>query len=311
MKDEAIKHIISRCNLNEIVDILSDKLSGSELNSLLLEVFDRRTTKETPSSLLSKYSKNKLAKPAQLDFLEFKEEELECCKIIANNNYELIELSPVAQLGTSSVMATVNQKKVLTALRNTEVQSDPTNAIALHYASLKKSNELSEKTYNFGNVSRVIRTQVFSNPNFTPHFPLLCLISCGMDTGSFEFERTELHKHLAITQKVCKEVFGFENIFFEIIPCKGYDEKSQLVSDTFFYTKNSGLDIRIANSDSHNNYYYGIRIKAKIIIDGVEHEIGDGGLLNWTQNLLANKKERMLTMGIGIQLLHLFKKQKC
>ena len=287
MKDEAIKHIISRCNLNEIVDILSDKLSGSELNSLLLQVFDRRpTTKETPSSLLSKYSKNKLAKPAQLDFLEFKEEELECCKIIANNNYELIELSPVAQLGTSSVMATVNQKKVLTALRNTEVQSDPTNA-------------------------RVIRTQVFSNPNFTPHFPLLCLISCGMDTGSFEFERTELHKHLAITQKVCKEVFGFENIFFEIIPCKGYDEKSQLVSDTFFYTKNSGLDIRIAKSDSHNNYYYGIRIKAKIIIDGVEHEIGDGGLLNWTQNLLANKKERMLTMGIGIQLLHLFKKQKC
>ena len=186
MKDEAIKHIISRCNLNEIVDILSDKLSGSELNSLLLEVFDRRTTKETPSSLLSKYSKNKLAKPAQLDFLEFKEEELECCKIIANNNYELIELSPVTQLGTSSVMATVNQKKVLTALRNTEVQSDPTNAIALHYASLKKSNELSEKTYNFGNVSRVIRTQVFSNPNFTPHFPLLCLISCGMDTGSAE-----------------------------------------------------------------------------------------------------------------------------
>ena len=113
MKDEAIKHIISRCNLNEIVDILSDKLSGSELNSLLLEVFDRRITKETPSSLLSKYGKNKLAKPAQLDFLEFKEEELECCKIIANNNYELIELSPVAQLGTSSVMATVNQKKFL------------------------------------------------------------------------------------------------------------------------------------------------------------------------------------------------------
>ena len=68
-----------------------------------------------------------------------------------------------------------------------------------------------------------------------------------MDTGSFEFERTELYKHLAITQKVCKEVFGFENIFFEIIPSKGYDEKSQLVSDTLFYTKNSGLDIRIAN----------------------------------------------------------------
>ena len=308
MKDEAIKHIIDKYNLNEIVDILSNKLSGSELNSLLLEVFERRVMQETPSSLLGKYTKNKLVKPAQLDFLKFKEEELECCKIVANSSFELIELSPVAQLGTSSIMATVNQKKVLTALRNTEVQSDPTNSIALHYASLKKNNELSEKTYNFSNVSRVIRTQVFSNPNFTPHFPILSLISCGMDTGSFEFEKTEIYKHFAITQDVCKSVFGFNNLFFEIIPCKEYDSNSPLISNSLSHIKNSGFDVRIAESDSQNNYYYGMRIKVKIIADGVEYEIGDGGLLDWTQKLLANKKERMLTMGLGIQLLHLFRK---
>ena len=308
MKDEAIKHIIDRYNLNEIVDILSNKLSGSELNSLLLEVFERRVMQEIPSSLLGKYTKNKLVKPAQLDFLKFKEEELECCKIVANSSFELIELSPVAQLGTSSIMATVNQKKVLTALRNTEVQSDPTNSIALHYASLKKNNELSEKTYNFSNVSRVIRTQVFSNPNFTPHFPILSLISCGMDTGSFEFEKTEIYKHFAITQDVCKSVFGFNNLFFEIIPCKEYDSNSPLISNSLSHIKNSGFDVRIAESDSQNNYYYGMRIKTKIIADGVEYEIGDGGLLDWTQKLLANKKERMLTMGLGIQLLHLFRK---
>lgn len=58
MKDEAIKHIIDKYNLNEIVDILSNKLSGSELNSLLLEVFERRVMQETPSSLLGKYTKN-------------------------------------------------------------------------------------------------------------------------------------------------------------------------------------------------------------------------------------------------------------
>lgn len=275
---------------------------------MLLEVFERRVMQETPSSLLGKYTKNKLVKPAQLDFLKFKEEELECCKIVANSSFELIELSPVAQLGTSSIMATVNQKKVLTALRNTEVQSDPTNSIALHYASLKKNNELSEKTYNFSNVSRVIRTQVFSNPNFTPHFPILSLISCGMDTGSFEFEKTEIYKHFAITQDVCKSVFGFNNLFFEIIPCKEYDSNSPLISNSLSHIKNSGFDVRIAESDSQNNYYYGMRIKTKIIADGVEYEIGDGGLLDWTQKLLANKKERMLTMGLGIQLLHLFRK---
>ena len=89
-----------------------------------------------------------------------------------------------------------------------------------------------------------------------------------MDTGSFEFERTELHKHLAITQKVCKEVFGFENIFFEIIPCKGYDEKSQLVSDTLFYIKNSGLDIRIAKSDSHIIITTALELKLRLLLMG-------------------------------------------
>ena len=309
MKDEAIKHIISRCNLNEIVDILSDKLSGSELNSLLLEVFDRRTTKETPSSLLSKYSKNKLAKPAQLDFLEFKEEELECCKIIANNNYELIELSPVAQLGTSSVMATVNQKKVLTALRNTEVQSDPTNAIALHYASLKKKGGLDSRTYNYSNISRIIRTQVFDNPNFTPHFSVICLISCGKDTGSFNFEKEELLKHLTASYDVLRS-YSFEHIYFEIIPCKGYDGQSPLITESISYVqKNSDhIKVSVVEPDYENNYYYGFRIKAKIVVGENVIEIGDGGLLDWTQQLLTNRKERMMTMGIGFSVLHIITK---
>lgn len=308
-KDDIIKHIIDTHNLTEIINILSDRLSGSELNSLLLEVFDRRVIQETPSSLLSKYTKNKLVKPAQLDFLKFKEEEFECYKVVAKRGFELIELSPVAQLGTSSVMATVSQKKVLTALRNTEVQSDPTNSIALHYASLKRGEKLLDKTYNFSSITRVIRTQVFSNPNFTPHFPVLCLISCGMDSGSFEFEKTELIKHFTTTQMICKAVFGFDNLFFEIIPCKGYDHDTPLISSVVSEIKSRGIDVCIAESDLQNNYYYGMRIKVKITIEGNEYEIGDGGLLDWTQKLLANKKERMLTMGLGIQLLHLFKKQ--
>ena len=106
-----------------------------------------------------------------------------------------------------------------------------------------------------------------------------------MDTGSFEFEKTEIYKHFAITQDVCKSVFGFNNLFFEIIPCKEYDSNSPLISNSLSHIKNSGFDVRIA-----------------------EYEIGDGGLLDWTQKLLANKKERMLTMGLGIQLLHLFRK---
>lgn len=305
MKKDIGEHIIGKLDLQDIVKVLSDELSGSELNTILLDVFNRRIGQETPSSLLNKYEGNKLVKPARIDFLRYKEKELDCYKALAGKGFEPIELSPVAQFGTSSVVATVDQKKVLTALRNTEVQADPTNAIALHYASLKKKGELDNRTYNYSNISRVIRTQVFDNPNFTPHFSVLCLISCGRDTGSFNFEKEELLKHLTTSYEICKS-YGVEQIWYEIIPCKEYESQSPLIAESVSYVrkKNSDLKISVVEPQHDNNYYYGFRIKQKIEVGGNTIEIGDGGLLDWTQQLLTNKKERMMTMGLGFQVLH-------
>lgn len=306
MKKDIGAHIISKLDLQDIDKILADELSGSELNTVLLNVFNRRVQQETPSSLLQKYENNKLVKPAPLeDVLDYKENELRTYKLIASKGFKPVELSPVAQLGTSSVIATVDQKKVLTALRNTEVQADPTNAIALHYAALKKKRELDNKTYNYSNISRVIRTQVFDNPNFTPHFIVLALISCGRDTGSFTFEKEELLKHLTTSYEICKS-FGVDKIYYEIIPCKGYDSQSPLITESVSYVqqKNSDLKVVVVEPQYDNNYYYGFRIKQQIVIGGNTIEIADGGLLHWTQQLLTNRKERMMTFGLGIQLLY-------
>lgn len=306
MKKNIGDHIVSRLNAQGIVNVLSDELSGSELNSILLDVFNRRVQKETPSSVLNKYEKNKFVQPADIDMVSFKEKELSCYKILAAKGFVPIELPPVAQLGTNSVVATVDQKKVLSALRNAEVMADPTNAIALHYAAQKKKGVLAGKTYNYANISRVVRTQAFSNPNFTPHFAILCLISCGRDTGSFSFEKEELLKHTVCSYAVCKEVFGLTNLYIEIIPCKGYDKESSLITSVLSYIESKAVDIRISitKPDEENNYYTGFRIKLKAEINSNVYEIGDGGLLNWTQQLLVNKKERMITMGIGFQVLH-------
>lgn len=306
MKKDIADHIISKLDLQDIVKVLSYELSGSELNIILLDVFNRRVQQETTSSLLNKYEGNKLVKPAQIDVLKYKEEEFNCYKILADKGFEPIELSPVAQLGTSSVVATVDQKKVLTALRNTEVQADPTNAIALHYASLKKKGKLDSNTYNYSNISRVIRTQAFSNPNFTPHFSVLGLISCGKDTGSFNFEKEELLKHLTTLYEICKKIYGLEQVYSEIIPCKGYDNQNPLITDSISYVQErvGDFSVSVVEPDYENNYYYGFRIKLKTILNGDTYEIGDGGLLDWTQQFLNSRKERMMTSSIGPQLLH-------
>lgn len=305
MKEELSRHIVNKFNLRDLVNVLSCELSGSELNTVLLDVFNRRIQRENPSSLLKKYEENKLVKPLKIDVLELKEEELNCYKISANNGFTPIELSPVTQLGACSVVATVDQKKVLTALRNTEVLADSTNAIALYYASLKRKGEIKDEICNYCNISRMIRTQVFSNPNFNPHFSSLCLVSFGKDTGNFSFEKEALYEHVSTLNTICKEVYKLEQVSFEII-CK--DEKNLLLTDALSQIREKADDIGISivdTDDGNNNYYYGFRIKLKIVLNGVVHEIGDGGLLYWTQQLLNNKKERMLVSSVGVQLLHL------
>ena len=77
MKKDIGDHLISKLDLQDIAKVLSDELSGSELNTVLLDIFNKRVQQETPSSLLSKYEGNKLVKPALLeDVLEYKENEL-------------------------------------------------------------------------------------------------------------------------------------------------------------------------------------------------------------------------------------------
>ena len=52
-----------------------------------------------------------------------------------------------------------------------------------------------------------------------------------------------------------------------------------------------------------NNYYKGVQYKVVIEHKGQQFDIGDGGFVDWTQQLLQNKKERMFTTGIGVELL--------
>ena len=131
------------------------------------------------------------------------------------------------------------------------------------------------------------------------------MISCGRDTGSFNFEKEELLKHLTTSYEICKS-YGVEQVWYEIIPCKGYDSQSSLITETVSYIreKNSNIKVLVVEPQHDNNYYHGFRIKQQIKISNSTIEIADGGLLDWTQQLLTNKKERMMTFGLGIQVLY-------
>jgi hypothetical protein len=50
-------------------------------------------------------------------------------------------------------------------------------------------------------------------------------------------------------------------------------------------------------------HYTGLCYKINAIIAGQRLEIGDGGFVDWTQQLIGNRKERLLISGFGVDKL--------
>jgi hypothetical protein len=114
--------------------------------------------------------------------------ELQVLRFLGERGFLPVELSPAAAFGSCSVVATVDQHKVISALRNTEIVADATNALALHIAaSVRAAGGDRNAVSRLCTVHRHIRTQPFPTGYF-PHFKIGCMVSSGLDTGNYVFE---------------------------------------------------------------------------------------------------------------------------
>jgi hypothetical protein len=236
--------------------------------------------------------------------------ELDLLRLFAQNEYQPVELSPVAALGSCSVFGCASQHKILSALRGTEVLADATNALALHVADTRKSKSreaLSENVMRFSCIQRHVRAQQIAAKGFTPHFKIACLVTAGHDNGSYSFEKQSLLEHVRLMKTLFTEYYLVDKISFRFMCRSGYPDSIELaVQVKQFITQqlpDTIIDI-VEAPEKENNYYCGIQHKIDITVNNRAFEIGDGGFVDWTQKLLQNKKERMLSTGIGFEFMY-------
>ena len=130
-----IEKLEKKLGIPGLVDKNIANLSGSELNTLLLEIFKKRTKQITPSKLFQEYKKNRFSSPTFIDPIRYKEDEILWFKSASQHGFKPVLLSPLAPLGSSSVFGYVNQNNAISALRGSEVVSDATNVLALQLAN--------------------------------------------------------------------------------------------------------------------------------------------------------------------------------
>ena len=300
-----VRRLLERIGHPALSDLLAHDLTGEQLNTLLLDVFDRRLNKLRPSDLLKLYAGNRFVKPGDLPVIEARQMEIDVLKIFEQAGYRLIDLSPLSVLGSCSVLGPVDQKKIITALRGTEVLADATNAIALDYCYHRKKEQLAVNA-RFASIQRHVRAQQISGKGFTPHFRIACLVTCGRDSGNYAFERNAMAEHIDAMIHLYRSYYQVRRISFRLICRKGYDDPNRLAGAIHAHLLSLHPDVPVTvvkDAGKENNYYKGIQYKVDIEINGKQYEIGDGGFVDWTQQLLQDRKERMLSTGVGFDFM--------
>ncbi|SFI76662.1 hypothetical protein SAMN02799624_02082 [Paenibacillus sp. UNC496MF] len=298
----------ARLRRPDVVRLLAEELSGSELNTLLLEVFRARTAASSAADLLRRYRDNRFVKPAAADPIALKRLELELLSIAVRQGAAPVQLSPVAPLGTASVIAEVDQNNVVSALRGTEVVSDATNLLALHACELIRAEGASrrrDERLRLCTTHRHVRAQFFGDaPGMLPHFHLFGQVTAGRDTGSYGFEKPAFWEHVAVYRAIFRERFD-SDIEVVLSARGGYPDAEGLVARIAADGEANGAGIRVSIGEAKpdHRYYAGLQFAVKTTIAGRELTIGDGGFVDWTQRLLGSKKERLLISAIGLDRL--------
>lgn len=304
-KTDIIRGIEARAGITDLTQILADRLTGWELNSLLMAVFEQRARQAAPERLLRQYRANRFVQPSGVDMIGLLQLELDALLFLRDRGFQALELSPVAQFGSCSVVGPVSQDKILTALRNTEIMADATNSLALHLAGMRKGMPPTPVPMRFCTVQRHLRTPPVKVKGQAQHFKIACMVTAGKDTGQYGFETTQLAGQLGALCGLMRH-WGITMSEVKLQRREGYDDPDRLLAVVQEHLQQEkGLPpIVLDKKAGANNYYKGIQFKLVISVSGQEIEIADGGLTDWTQQLIGDRKERFLISAFGLEWLY-------
>lgn len=295
------QHIETRKGLEGLVEQLHSQLSGSELNTLLLELFRRRAGDLSASQVLQHFAANRFCAPSAIEQLHYLEQDTDLLRKAAARGFRSLQLSPLAPLGTCSAVGLVDQNNVVSALRGTEVVADATNVLALQVA-LETRKSRSKDPVKYCTVHRHVRSQALAEPWHTAHFSIFCAVTGGFDRGAHAFECAALRDHIDLYLSILQDLFDARDLVLRFY-LKGDDPLFRRRLEEQLSGLPEGMALHLEQPPDATAYYHTVQFKFFIRHQGSEINLIDGGFVPWTQHLLQNRKHRLLISGAGTDLL--------
>lgn len=285
---------------------LASEMPASSLWSLLLEVLERRAKARTLPELTRQWEQDEFTAPAPIDQRTFMRVDARLLEAAAD--FEAVELSPLTPLGTCSVMALASQNKIVSALRGTEVLSDPTNALALECA--RRLRQDPEAVLRLAASQRVVRAQrlpplgqrVGISRHFRQHFRMFVLTTAGREVKDHGFVvealREHIHTHLRALDLLERDGYSFPGRALRLLATK---ERTPLLDRI---AADCPGNVAVSHEVLNHPYYSGgLRFLLSFRAADLELPLIDGGAFDWVSRLSANRKHAFVASGLGSQLV--------
>ena len=309
MQNEILERLEKDPHMKELLLLLTEKLSNSDMQSLLIETFRNRSLNTTPSKVLNDYRDSRFYSPSEIPQDVFNRFDLLAYSLLSGDWHSL-DLSPVTPLGTCTSISNLSQNRMLSTIRNSEVVADPTNTMALKAALMRKecldNNAKSAQIINCCSSHRLLRAQSFEEEKFSAHFRVFALVSAGRDTGNFTLEMVQLEEHIRFYLSLCSKLNIITEAEVHVSDFTGKFSTS-LLEEMFARLGESFNEVGFLLDPDRveaRNYYTPLAFRIRFMDqEGRTWDLVDGGFTNWTQLLLNSRKERFLSSAIGSELL--------
>ena len=307
---DIVRRVEQRLGLPGVVRSLAERLAPTDLQSLLLAVYRQRSGKRRPADVLRDYESNRFVGPSRASPAALRAVEAALRDGLPEGIEEL-ELSPVCPLGSSAVIAGLSQDWAVPTIRHTEVVSDGTNVLALECAlrrrALLRATPRSTKAVLLCASQRLLRPQFYDQPNMLAHFRLFHVCSAGRDVGNLSFETATILTHATAYLGAVQTVMPQLRLEFLLTDFHAHDRYSHLeqrLLDPLRATFPAvGVMVHRAR-ETGRGYYRDLcfHINAHTP-SGQVLQLSDGGVVDWTQKLLGDRKERLVISAISSERL--------
>ncbi|HEU4730341.1 MAG TPA: hypothetical protein VFT22_20730 [Kofleriaceae bacterium] len=296
---------------------LAAELSGSELQSVLLELMQRRAGARSPADVLAQYRRDGLCRPSPIDLRA--SVALDGHLLEAAGGFEAIELSPVAPLAACSSVGPTSQHRVLSALRATEIVADPTNVLALECALRMRA---AAAPVHLVTTQRVIRAQpVPSLPGYSRHFRIFVLASGGIEARDHAFTAGTLERHVRTMLGALDRLerhgyaFGARRVDLLATPERAglADRIAEALAGATSGSRGAASQAAASQAANverkrleHPYYSGGLRYQIWVTApEGGQIPLIDGGTFDWLSRLTSNRRAVYVATGTGAQLIAL------